>query len=186
MKKLSLILICLLAGAFFLGCEPKTSPPDLPVVTPSQDDPDLMICDSAVPKPDRIVVFDEGSERTIEPGSEEFENIWLAVHNTVNGNEREFLEGDLNSQNIADAKQEGRCFEFLYDHQYTSEKFGSRFRGLFFEFSSLETLVFGYYKLDEDGQEPLPDDELGIIFYSSLYAVYDTDSVEELETVLFG
>ena len=130
-------------------------------------------------------MFDAGVERTIEPGSEEFEDIWLAVHNTVNGNERDFLEGSLDSQNIAKAKQEGRCFEFLYDRQYTSEKFGSRFRGLFFEFSS-ERLIFGYYKLDEDGQEPLPDEELGIIFYSTLYAIVDPDSVEALETLLFG
>ncbi len=184
MKKLSLILICLLAGAFLLGCEPKQpSPPDLPIVTPSPDDPNLMICDSAVPKPDRIVVFDAGSERTIEPDSEEFENIWLAVHQIANGYESWGAEGFISPAELEQKRQLDQVFEFQYDHIYkASEDSLALYEGIFFEIGEL--LDFIYLAVDEQGN-PLEDPD-GNVRYSRWYGVYAPDLTEDLKTLLFG
>ena len=185
MKKLSLILICLLAGAFLLGCESKQpTPPDLPVVTPSQDDPNLMICDSAVPKPDRIVVFDAGSERTIEPDSEEFEDIWLAVHKIANGGDVDGLDCILTNFRVEEYKKTDPGIEFWYDHTYTLEKTSFFFNGMFFEFDPTY-LVLSYFTVDQKGNPPLPDAD-GFVCYSSCYGVYAPDLTEDLKMLLFS
>ena len=185
MKKMSLILICLLAGAFFLGCEPRTSPPDLPVVTPSPDDPNLMICDSAVPKPDLIIVFDAGSERTIEPGSEEFQDIWLAVHQIANGGKSEGLDCVLTNWRVEEYKKMGQGIEFWYDYTYTLEKSTFFFNGMFFELDDPYYFVLSYFTVDQDGNPPTPDAE-GYVYYSSCSGVHAPDLTEDLETLLFG
>ena len=67
----------------------------------------------------RIVVFDAGSERTIEPGSEEFQDIWLAVHQIANGGKSEGLDCVLTNWRVEEYKKMGQGIEFWYDYTYT-------------------------------------------------------------------
>lgn len=150
MKKFAIAISSIIATLFvfmFVGCNVKE-----PRVWISQDNPNVMICDSFVPKPNTITVYNNGKSETIEPSTDAFEKFWSAVNNLLNGNVKlEYLDGFLSSDSVSDTKSTAKCFEFMYDGIYQVENGGNTFNGMFFWFGEYN-LSFGYYTVNENGE----------------------------------
>ena len=150
MKKFVIIIcsfITALLAFTLVGCNVKE-----PKVWVSQDNPNVMICDGLVPKPDKITVYNNSKSEVIEQSTNEFNNFWSAVNNLFNGKVKiEYLDGILSSDNISYEKRTLKCFEFVYNGIYQVENKGNMFNGMFFSFQE-NNLVFGYYTVNESGE----------------------------------
>lgn len=170
MKKFTIAICSIIATLFafiFVGCnvaEPK--------VWVSPDNPNVMICDSLVPKPDEITVYNDCKSQALEPSTDEFNQFWTAVNNLVNGDvEVEYLDGILSSENVIYKKGRLKCFEFVYDGIYQVENKGNPFNGMFFYFEE-RNLVFGYYTVNENGEYNADIvDGQEVRFYSAIYGI---------------
>lgn len=170
MKKFVIIICSIITALFaftFVGCgvnEPK--------VWQSQDNPNVMICDSLVPKPNKINIYNDGKSEVLEKTTEEFNNFWSAVNNLFNGDVKlEYLDGFLSSDSVSYEKSTVKCFEFIYDGIYQVENRGNMFNGVFFSFEE-HNLVFGYYTVNENGEYNVDTvDGQEIIIYSATYGV---------------
>lgn len=150
MKKFTIVICSIITTLFvfmFVGCNVKE-----PKVWVSQDNPNVMVCDSLVPKPDKITVYNNGKSEAIEPSTDEFNNFWSAVNNLMNGNVKlEYFDDMLSSDNVSYTKSTSKCFEFVYNGIYQVENKGNTFNGMFFSFEE-HNLIFGYYTVNENGE----------------------------------
>ncbi len=169
MKKIISVMSCCFAFLLlfvFGGCSTVKDPE----VWESPDNPEIMVFDGVIPKPDSISIHKGGKGKQLEADTEEFDAFWQVVSDLLNGNgEGEGIDSSYDFEQIEECKQIKTCFEFLYDKIHVKKDTTRRFKGLFFVYEG-SWLVYGYYTVDENGEWKYTD-ENGYVTFSAFFAV---------------